>query len=370
MALEDHMASEDAYLVPEDAHHFLVEKAINRLSLREFVVEFLGSFIPGLIFVIFSLVALALPILLFHETMPYLTSIHDQIHYDGSFIKDALEVVNSYKVLMVVFVLALGYVFGYIAMSQSLDYPDRRSWEYIFYRLPENERRRWAARDKDEALFPYANLKDFLKWRELENLAAIVPWTPNPDYQFQTIGPGSGRRRLAEKIKKKIDTMLPLDWRFLLPEKRTNLYSGCNKELFNIIKLQLRLCSPIGFSDLTRIEANIRLSATAFYMCRLMSRLCFVCCFFSILIALIPYGFSGKEHLSVKECLMSVPFLDICAFYFVSILISQKSIGLILRSLHKQRLREVVLVFGVASQHPEIMRGLGNTSKASEKSTS
>jgi len=331
--------------------HEAAEKLLNRLSLREFVVEFLGSFIPGLIFVTFSLAAVALPVLLLHETIPHLYLTHDEVHYDANLIDEILTMASAYKVMFVIFVLALGFVFGHIAMSQSLDYPDEKSWQYIFIRLHPDERSRWAARNRDEALFPYANLKDFLKWKQLDRLAQHIPWTPNPDFKLADDSAGVVETEIA-RVKKFVDAILPMQFRFL-PKKRTNLYAACNKELFNILKLRIRLAVPAAYSDLTHAEANIRLSGTSFYMCRLIRSLCIYMLALSLGIALLPY-WVGSE--SFPACFKSVPLIDALVFYIMAIIISWQSIRLILKSLHKQRLREVVLVFAIASQCPEVLK--------------
>jgi hypothetical protein len=274
--------------------------ALLLMIVREFIIDLLGSLLPGLLFVCFAGPLLCASVWLLWASIAAMLP-------NGNAMPSFFVDLSAYKSYLTLFTLALAYVLGCIFYRLDPKTPDVRSAERILNNMKdENDLKRAAIqaerstkdgrfhlKNEPGAQFPYSHLYDYLRERELVHLARLVRWRGSTD-------------------------------------------GGRTKMFINILKVRLQFSCPENCADIVRNEAHVRLMSSVWYAA---STLVWVAG-----MAVIP-GFAG-----VMVCYArGVRSLWV---YFIGLVLACGSVALgadvvqraILRFLHYQRVREIVYV--------------------------
>lgn len=285
---------------------------LNKLSVRDIIVDFLGSLVPGIVFTgvaffLFAITLFSLIVMIFILTKPA-TFLFDLTSY----IKFINSIISTFRVETFIFFIILSYVMGYTFYRQDLKYPDKASFNKIFqrqiakYKKDENidELEGWVAKEEAEVEYPYTNLYGYLESRGLTHLKEMIPW----------------RRDKTEE-----DHI-----------RRTKFFIG-------MLKIRLVYNCPEKCTTITRNEAHIRLSSTTWYLAKSVIRICYV----SFIVAFISFCLSiAKKTIGVfpENLYFILPLIIVCAIW----LVMYRLVRVIERFFHYQRVREIVFVLETA----------------------
>jgi hypothetical protein len=188
-------------------------ESLGRLSIRELIVDFLGSLVPGLIFVSTALALLAWPVRSAFEVM--------LLRSDASLSMsdNVMRIAAAARVELTVLLVMLSYVAGHLFYRQDPKEPDERSFKRSFRNKTTEE---WVA-DLDNVEFPYLHFDRYLKSRNLNHLLPLTEWC------------ATGRR---------------------------------TKNFLNILKIRLFYEYPEKCGSIAKNEAHVRLMASTWYMSR------------------------------------------------------------------------------------------------------
>lgn len=277
------------------------EEAIGRLSIRELIVDFLGSLVPGLIFVSCVLVMVAWPLSsAFQVVMEMLRAPRsiDEIH------KSFAQIAASIRVELTVLLVMLAYVAGHLFYRQDPKEPDSRS-----FNVSVKDTKDWVA-DHGECEFPYIHFDRYLRSRNLTHLLSLTEWCD--------------------------------------PEKRT-------KNFLNILKIRLFFEHGDKCGSIAKNEAHVRLMSSTWYMSRALQWLAAGIVLFSLVTAFVS-GVSLRFGWGVV--LYLIPATPaVVVFTFATL-----SKHIIERFLHYQRVREVIWVLETAyvayRDRPELLQDI------------
>lgn len=290
-------------------------------AIREFIVEFLGSLVPGVAFLFAVVPAFVIPILtialtfLPHPAMTFPT------------VQGAVPASVS-TVMFLLFPALMGFfVFAYIAGHLFYRQNPKTADEASFKRISKNDENK-AGRMVGEVVevvdgqerrttpveFPYHFLREYLVARGIDYLAAHVPWNH------------ADHKRRA-------------------------------KHFANALKLRIQTVSAEGSAILARNEAHIRLSSSMWYVCRTLVWASALGLSAFILAAGISYlvPFTTKLEFSVT-----------LLFPASTLLLSLFTRQAIERALHYQREREILFILEVAhwlvitARAPKMFEGLNS----------
>lgn len=304
---------------------------IDRVSFSEILVDFFGSLVPGLIFVIGLFVLAVLNLVSWLALLSRLLQVPS--FRTVTTLQTAGNLLSPYWLGLLLFVLILGFVAGHFFFRQDPKNPDIASFERI--RGEMSDLGKWVISDPEgrnnngNFEFPYPNLYGYLESRGLNHLAQMVSWRKE---DFGAGAPEPKPERLGEV-------------------RRT-------KNFINILKIRLSFHFPDKLSAITRNEAHIRLMSSTWYMARDMARLS--------LISLASSTFSLTWAMSLWEyrqyqfrvLAYVLPVFSSLAIFLIALRAKQ----LIERSLHYQRVREIVFVLETAytafKDKPEILHDI------------
>ncbi len=291
---------------------------MTRGTLPEFVVEFLGSLVPGIAFLVGALAGIVAPIttalyglfgLTWNPTSPLIGT------------PPSISTILFLLIPGVFAFLVLAYIAGHLFYRQDPKIADEAS----FNRIPRHVKldgmvRRVDGMSKPPVEFPYHFFKAYLNDRGIEYLAAHVPWpeqgSSNPEATF--------RRRA--------------------------------KHWANALKIRVFLESPAAYGILARNEAHVRLSSSMWYVSR----------------ALMWGSSFGFVTFGISVLSPAVQCSPVIALPVVVLLLSALARWAIERSLHYQREREVLFMLEVAhwlwktGRCPNMFDGLDGTSEQAD----
>ncbi len=290
-------------------------------AIREFIVEFLGSLVPGVAFLIAVIPAFVAPIwsiaitFLRHPAVDFPT-------LPGSASVSTI-IFLQFPLLMGFFVIA--YIAGHLFYRQNPKTADAAS----FKRISDDASKRGEGHENKNGMvreltdeqgrkrtpveFPYHFLYEYLDERGIDYLANRVPWDKT-----------SHKRRA--------------------------------KHFANALKLRIQTVSPEGSALLARNEAHIRLSSSMWYVCRTLIGASWL--------GLSAFVFVGIVSQLVPSS-VKLEFSVILLFPIFTLLVSHFTKVAIERSLHYQREREILFILEVAhwlfisDRAPKMFEGLG-----------
>jgi hypothetical protein len=262
----------------------MTDEPIGRLSIRELIVDFLGSLVPGLVFVSCAIVLLAWPLTsALQEALTILGSARTMPNFYAAIAQFA----SAIRVELTILLVMVAYVAGHLFYRQDPKIPDERSFRRTVSKTDE-----WVA-DFDNCEFPYLHFDRYLKSRGLTHLLQLTEWC------------ASGRR---------------------------------TKNFVNILKIRLFFEHPEKCGSIAKNEAHVRLMASTWYMSRALKYLAGTVAILVVVSAL----FAGPLFRDVL--LRSIPAAP-ALFVLVVAFGTQRIIE---RFLHYQRVREVIWVLETA----------------------
>lgn len=224
------------------------DRALRRLSIEEFFVDFLGGLVPGVLFLV-SAAGVVIPVL--HSTLRERgrtnhPDLEGAVFGALSAVKDTP---NALWVAVFLVFLLVAYVVGHLFYRHDPNRPDRRSFRYLARNANYRDHKKqvssprrawlWVVRpwELDNATmlreelgcdapadcqFPYPHYDEYLKKRGLDHLLPWAQWTERPEFR--------------------------------------------TKNYINRLKILLRHHSPDRCASIVRNEAHVRLAASTWYV--------------------------------------------------------------------------------------------------------
>jgi len=310
-----------------------------KISIREFLVDFFGALMPGMIFLILFVVSFLFPVIFFVQT---LICILDKSQDTSGELIDVnyLEVIEKMplgiNVILFFLFLIFGYVFGTLFYRCDPKEPDYKSFLKIVKTFTEeNHLKNWVVQvkytktddikhikagevikdpqkvdkstvDISQVQFPYNNLKAYLLFR--------------------------GRKDLADLIKWKVEN-----------QGKHELVNQRSKIFINALKIRLQFYFPEQCSTIIKNEAHIRLSSSMWYVSKSLKIFSSLGVLFAVLGG-VPFYLLQKDLFTQNLLIFFAPLsLSILTFIFAW----RIKIG-IKKFFHYQRVREIFFVLETA----------------------
>lgn len=297
--------------------------------IREFIIDFLGSLVPGVVCLVALVPAVLVP------AWVVLDDLSPRLHSDVSKLI-ATNVDLPVTILLIVIplfllFLAAAYVFGHLFYRQD----PKKADEASFARVASTSGNRGMVRmmrGKNRTLetpveFPYHFLKAYLADRGIDYLAELVPWGPAD---------------LGEDESEREDPQ----------------FSRRAKHFANALKLRIQIISLQAYNVIARNEAHVRLSSSMWYVARFLAK----CASAGVGLCLVPVLLTWR--------LGSVS--PVVVFPASVLIVSFAVRRAIERSLHYQREREILFILESAywlwhtGASPKIFDGLTEETVALE----
>jgi len=275
----------------------------SRGPLREFIVDVLGSLVPGTAFLVAALPAFVLPMAA--AVLALLPASKWPLpHFEGGVPASIGTIVFILLPALLAF-LTFGYIAGHLFFRQDPKRADTASFRTTLrskvadgmVRMDSPSAGTSAAKKKGElppVEFPYRDLKTYLKDRGLLYLAELVPWDGTEDTE----------------------------------SRRT-------KHFINALKIRIHLeCPPLA-ELLARTEAHVRLSSSMWYVCGVL--------LWMSGIGAVVYGaaITATNMVAALPDVHLGPIIALPGLTFVTAFLAMTGIE---RSLHYQREREVLFI--------------------------
>jgi hypothetical protein len=314
--------------------------------IREFLIDFLGSLVPGLLFTITA----ALPVW-WSATLVW-RALQSATYTSAATGIAPLKVVEQFRIETLCLLFVLSYVLGGVFYRRDPKFPDQKSATYVLWREVKNKlgKERWSviqrcviqpvqespsycegqdvllASEKsvsdlvegEGGQFPYSHLYEYLRTRGLGHLAGLVPWKGN---DFGSHG------------------------------HRTKMF-------INLLKVRLHYAVPHKCGDIVRNEAHIRMMSSVWYAASALQQLCCVATVTAIPSAIVIVLTHGWRPFEAAGNLGA--FLLFLGILFTG----ATTLRLTIRNFfHYQRVREIVYVletayFAAKEGHSNILENL------------
>ncbi len=310
-------------------------------GFRDFVIDLFGKMMPGMLFLVFSLVALSWPIyaLVSGAGDPTNTLLSAAINSGENLSK----LIEAAWVSLTLFILFLAYSIGHMFYRSDIKKPDTISLKRM---LAEGKLKGDEARsdfacveiENNEYEKTYFSRMLFFIGKDIKKIvslfvgpsAQLMSHSTYCEYPYLYLYDYLEKRGLAEALK----GLIP--WKDN-PKLRSKNY-------INILKIRIAKKDPELYMKVTRNEAHVRLSSSIWHVARVLqwtATIGLLILFFAVLI---------NEH-NNQNIENSLYF----KFYFVHaitplfvILISAFCRSVITGFLHQQRIREAVYVLEIA----------------------
>ncbi len=320
---------------------------IGRLTLREFVVEFLGTFVPGLVALLLVHMSLAAPVSSFLDLESKNWLWQSVIPSGGG---------TAINLTTFVVILVVSYVVGSFLMRLDPKVPDLWSYRRCRIKMSESELSSWVvspddsfkakAAKREERLtprlsgvfwgawygfqynfvphfflprghsaqveFPYDALRRYLKSRQIDELAEMIKWDPVvPDVND------------ADEVK--------------------DPASGRSKNFINQLKVHLQFRYPDECMGIMRNEGHVRLMASLWWLSRGILFISMAGIALSMYSPIINQNLIEDLRLEIRFHVAAIPPIAVFVLaYFMSINIE--------KFLHYQRVREIVHVLATSAE--------------------
>jgi hypothetical protein len=268
----------------------MIEESIGRLSIRELIVDFFGSLVPGLIFVTCAVVVVAWPLVSALQLTLTLLGAERPI---SELYADIARLTDAARVELTILLVMVAYVAGHLFYRQDPKVPDERSFKRTVTKTDD-----WVA-DADNCEFPYPHFDRYLRSRGLTHLLELTEWCE------------SGRR---------------------------------TKNFINILKIRLFCEHPEKCGSVAKNEAHVRLMASTWYMSRALKYLGVAVTIVSLVTAIASMRGAWSSAAFRTGLLHIIP----ASPALVVLLVAVAAQRVIERFLHYQRVREVMWVLETA----------------------
>lgn len=298
----------------------MVESTLNRVSLRDVIVDFFGSLIPGIVFTGMALATFAWPLF---SLISSLVDLQASQTTPSIIAQKVVTLINPIRLEVFAFLIMLSYVVGHLFYRQDPKKPDQKSFEYIKRQYEKSGQpdhlKHWVAQEVKDCEFPYSNLHGYLKQRGLDHLAAMVDWQPDLD----STHPGVRR----------------------------------TKNFMNILKIRLAFHHADRCSAIARNEAHVRLMSSTWYMARLLRVLSLL----ALAIALLALGIMWWT-MPIAQPALIIRYILPTILPVMILVIVLWILHTIQKFLHYQRVREAIFVLETAytafHDNPERIRDI------------
>jgi len=278
----------------------MIEGMSSRLSIWDFLVDLLGSLVPGILFISLALLSVIWPGLSLIREVQRGTPTSTQL------LEQATRFAESFHLEMLAFFVVASYVAGHFLFRQDPKVPDGYSYRRASATFTEKEKSTWVVQ-KDpndpkadvDVQFPYRYLNEYLEARDLNHLAKLIPWK----------GTDSSTHH-----------------------KRT-------KSFINILKIRLMFYFPERCGQITRNEAHVRLMSSIWYASNALRRTA---------VAGVATGIVAGVLAAWNTNSLQVQFIVPTGFSAIIIVLAIWARRTIERFLHYQRVREVIFVLETA----------------------
>lgn len=329
----------------------MIDSSFKGIAIRDIVVEFFGSLVPGLLFLAVCLMLVFGPAAAFlaASAAGAPTVLPTELR---AFTEILLDYGEANRLLISSLLLLAGYVVGQFFHRQDIKIPDKRSFGRIYPELNPDE---WVATTKEECEFPYYNLQQYLKARGLNHLGAMVPWSrgaresarPAPSWRKVPVG-------LKQRLRKRgVRATRAHPWLalFLPSGVRRKWWITCcertavpdhahvqrTKVFINALKLRIFIYFPDKYTPVARNEAHVRLNASSWYMASLLMRV-------ALIVLCGIAGFVVWQIVRSQRDAFSPFWIIPVAIPLAVFLIAWWVRVTIERVLHYQRVREITFV--------------------------
>lgn len=194
-------------------------------------VEFFGSFVPGLFFILFSSLCLFAPAFLFLSIL-----LIGAPSSPAEFLSEIYYVISNLPsigwIVLAILIFPISYFLGHIFHRQDPKIPNRKGYEKLKAGIEKKYdgdpnirdilKRELCCVTSEECEYPYPYLRNYLEFRGLEHLCAFVAWSENPEYR--------------------------------------------SKNYINILKMRLQYHAPEKCRIIVKNEAHVRLATSMWYV--------------------------------------------------------------------------------------------------------
>lgn len=298
-----------------------------RLSVEEFLIDFFGGLVPGVLFLVTVAFALVPP---FHALWAVLWGGERKplSEFWTSFFQSTQNSPSAIWLILFVGGLLFAFVMGHLFYRYDPKNADMDSFGYLDKKLEKKLKRGEMKGDivtlrkgnlgcttKDNCEFPYPDYADYLEQRGFKHLLPFITWKKE---SWRESPPG------LERSGENND------------QYRSKIY-------INLLKVRLRYHHPDKIGTIIRIESHIRLASSTWYVARIL----WYVSLFGLLISTGAFiGTLAKVDLKTGEAMAwHIPAVFAPAIVLGFSLFTKRTIR---GFFHYQRLREVFFVLETA----------------------
>jgi len=315
-----------------------------RQTIREFLVEFMGSLVPGFLFVFLATVGFGWPVAALCGALLSPGS-GASLSFAG-----CAELLGVIRFETIFFVLAFSYVLGHFFFRQDPKVPDESSVFCIRQALKSGDGAvRFPKVPKELSKKPLRLFYRCCKVAKLNRLAEWVLWygdrssRPNVEFPYLFL-----HEYLKDRELKHLAEMVP--WHGEDP----NTHRHRTKAFVNILKMRLEFAFPEKCGTITRNEAHVRLMSSVWYLSRSLMWVSAA----GFAIALMAAGRAWTD-LGISQLVRFFPLFLSCGLIVIGTFWARHTIE---KFFHYQRVREIIhvleMAYVAAKDKPEILEDL------------
>jgi|GEM_PF-1200873 len=299
-------------------------KSTYSITVSDFIVDFIGSLVPGLIFLILviSLAFTSIGYVVF--VVNHFINDNDRIKIDAV-ISGTKDIGTDFGITISLMILIASYVIGHFFSRKDQRDPDEASYNKLITlknKLKENHD--WVT-NNGYSDYPYNDLHSYLKNKGFEHLANLIKWKTSRENDNNN-----------------------------LQIKRSRFY-------INMMKIRLQFYFPEKNNLIRKNEGHVRLMSAVWHMSNTLNKFiiwAFVLCIASALLHIIVEFLSNHVNIFSNLWFIILPLILIGFVKLISFW-SKNSVEMF---LHFQRVREIMYVLETwhfaMTLYPEIANGL------------
>lgn len=323
------------------------EQVIRRISLREYIIDFFGSLMPGLIAVFLITIGFIVPMLwyiaeleeIIFDSSKWYTLCEKIIHFISA---------ANFAILIFFFILyvIISFTAGVIYNRRDIKMPDRNSYIRTIMSFEDvDDMDNWIVNPdglKEELVKNREKYKKYLfrktvglynhEYNFLKKKVSIkdvqFPYTGLPKY-LQVRGYDELAKRIPWYIDENIDNV---------GKTKDQISDHRSKTFINMLKNRIYLKSPENYNFIIKHEGEIRMSATLWHLSKTVKSLSLLSVFICILVIPLTSILREFDPLLIAPLLLS----------FMAVYVAWRTKISIEGFLHYQRVREIFYVLTTA----------------------
>ena len=322
------------------------EQVISKISLREYIIDFFGALMPGLIAIFLMIMGCVIPLMWCFADLEVAIFESNKLYSLSERCINFISTTNFVLLLLFVIIyLIISFIAGVIYNRRDIKLPDRNSYIRTILSFEDiNDMDNWIVNPKGlkEKLIKYreenSERNKILKWlwdfefyylmNEVKVKDIQFPYTALPKY-LQV----RGYDELAKRIPWYVDEKKRQDER-----KKKEIMERRSKTFINILKNRIYLKSTENYNFIIKHEGEIRMSATLWHLSKTVKSLSLIGISFCVISIIITGVLNTFNPLLIVPLLLSV----------LAIYVSLKTKIRIEGFLHYQRVREIFYVLTTA----------------------